>query len=113
MLLNKPLQPNDIVSLKIANGDELIAKYVETNNTHIVVSKPMLMVLGQSASGQPGVQMMPFFMLGGEKDGNYPINKDHVVCMVVSNNDAKAGYTQATTGLTIPKGGLTSSLVTE
>jgi hypothetical protein len=110
MLLSKPVQPNDIVSLKISNGDEFIAKYVESNDTHITVSKPMLMVLGQTQTGQPGVQMMPFFMLGADKDGTFPINKNHVVCMVLSNSEAKAGYTQATTGLTIPKSG---SLITE
>lgn len=113
MLVTKPIQPNDVVSVKMSNGDELIAKYVESNETHVTVSKPMLMVLGQTQSGQPGVQMMPFFMLGGDKDGKYPLNKNHVVCLVVSNSEAKSGYTQATTGLTIPKTGLSSSLVSE
>ena len=110
MLISKPVQQNDIVSIKVSNGDELIAKYVETNDTHITVSRPMLMVLSQTPSGQPGVQMMPFFMLGADKDGSFSINKNHVVCMLKSNSDAMSGYTQATTGLTIPK---TGSLIAE
>lgn len=113
MLVSKPVQPNDIVSIKISNGDELIAKYVETDGDTVTVVKPMLMVLSQTASGQPGVQMMPLFMLGGEKDGKYPINKNHIICMIISNPEAKAGYTQSTTGLTIPKTGSSGSLITE
>lgn len=113
MLVAKPITTNEIVSIKISNGDELIAKFLESNDDHIIVTKPMLMVLGQTQSGQPGVQMMPFFMLGADKDGRYPLNKSHVVCMVLSNAEAKSGYTQATTGLTIPKTGSTSSLIAE
>ena len=114
MLIEKPITNNDIVSIKISNGDEVIAKFVETTaDGSVLVSKPMLMVLAQSPSGQPGVQMMPFFMLGGEKDGKYPINPQHIVCMIKSNNEAKAGYLQATTGLAVPKAGATSSLITE
>jgi hypothetical protein len=114
MLVEKPIENNDIVSIKISNGDELIAKFIETaSDNSVVVSKPMLMVLSQSPTGQPGVQMMPFFMLGADKDGKYRLNPQHVVCMVKSNSEAKAGYLQATTGLTVPKTGTTSSLITE
>jgi hypothetical protein len=114
MLVEKPISNNDIVSIKISNGDELIAKFVETAaDGSIVVSKPMLMVLGQSPSGQPGVQMMPFFMLGAEKEGKFRLNPQHVVCMTKSNSEAKAGYVQATTGIAVPKAGSASSLITE
>lgn len=113
MLVSNPIQPNDIVSLKISNGDELIGKFIETSDNAVVLTKPMLMVLGQNPNGQPSVQMMPFFMLGSDKDAKYPINKDHIVCMVKSNEDAKGGYLQSTTGLTFPKSGSASSLITE
>jgi hypothetical protein len=113
MLVSKPITSNDIVSIKISNGDELIAKFIETTDESVVVSKPMLMVLAQTQTGQPGVQMMPFFMLGGDKDGKYPINKSHVVCMILSNLEAKSGYISATSNLTIPKTGTTSSLIAE
>jgi hypothetical protein len=114
MLIEKPITSNDVVSIKISNGDEIIAKFVETaSDGSVIVSKPMLMVLSQSPSGQPGVQMMPFFMLGGEKDGKYPLNPQHVVCMIKSNSEAKAGYLQATTGLAVPKAGSSSSIIAE
>ena len=113
MLVSKPISNNDIVSIKISNGDEIIAKFIETNDTSVIVTKPMLMVLSQTPSGQPGVQMMPFFMLGADKDDKYPINKNHIVCMVPSNSEANSGYRQATTGLTIPTAGSTSSLIAE
>lgn len=113
MLVTKPITNNDIISIKISNGDEIIAKFLESNDEHVIVSKPMLMILAQTQTGQPGVQMMPFFMLGGEKDGKYPINKAHIVCMILSNAEAKSGYVSATSGLTIPKTGSVGSLISE
>jgi hypothetical protein len=103
MLLEKTLVVNDVACIKIANGDEIIGKITEINEKTVTISKPLLMVLSQDPrTGQPGVQMAPFWMLGGDKDSKYPISRDHVVCMVRANPDAVKGYTAMTTGLTIP-----------
>ncbi len=103
MLLEKPPSPNDVVCIKIANGDELIAKLVSATDQIVVVSKPLLMILAQDPrSGQPGVQMAPFWMLGGDKDAKYPISRNHVICMIKANPDAMKGYMAQTTGLAMP-----------
>ena len=112
MLIEKSIQSNEIVCVKLSNGDEIIAKLVEKNEISVTVSKPLLMVLSADPqTGRPGVQMAPFFMLGADKEGKFPINKDHIMCMVLANPEAKAGYTQTTTGLAIPTAGAVSKLV--
>lgn len=112
MLIEKPIQPNEVVCLKLSNGDEIIAKLVERNDNAVVVSKPLLMILSADPqSGRPGVQMAPFFMLGADKDSKFPINNAHVMCMMLANTEAKAGYTQNTTGLAIPTAGTVNKLV--
>lgn len=111
MLIEKSIQPNEVVSLKLSNGDEIIAKLVERTETTVTVSKPLLMILSADPqTGRPGVQMAPFFMLGADKDSKFPINKSHIMCMMLANAEAKAGYTQNTTGLAIPTAGAVTKL---
>lgn len=110
MLLTKPPSPNDVIVVKVSNGDEIIAKMVDQSSTHLVISKPMLMILSQDPStGQPGISMVPFWMVGGERDSNYPINLSHVVCVVKANKEAASSYVSQTSGLTIPR---SSGLIT-
>jgi len=107
MLIEKPMSTGDVVCIKISNGDEVIAKIADIDGNTVTVTKPYLMVLSQDPrTGQPSVQMAPFFMLGGDPAGKFPINRSHIMCMVRANKDAVSGYTQQTTGLTIPGGGL-------
>lgn len=110
MLLEKPIAIGEIACIKISNGDEIIGKIADIDANTVTVTKPHLMILSQDPrTGHPGVQMAPFFMLGGDQAGKFPINRTHIMCMVPANKDAKAGYTQQTTGLAIPGG---SGLIT-
>lgn len=103
MLIEKPVSTNDVACLKLSNGDEMIARVAEINEQSVVVSKPMLMVLTQDPrSGQPGVNMLPFWMVGGDRDTKYPVARHHVVCMIKANPDAAKGYLAQTTGLAMP-----------
>lgn len=108
LIESKSISKDDIVSIKLNNGDELIAKFVEerkdANTEYFVVSKPVLVVLGQHpTTGQPAVQMVPFFMISADKDSKFPLNKAQIVCAIKSADDAKKGYFEATTGLAMPK----------
>lgn len=111
MLIEKPLSPDDIACLKLANGDEVIAKLVETTVTTVSFTKPMLMMVGQDPrTGQPGVSMAPFWILGADRDSTFKINMSNIICMVQANQDAKANYIKATTGLTVPGAGSSLTL---
>jgi len=101
---------NDTVCVKFGNGDEIIARLTEQTENTITVTKPLLMVLSQDPrTGAPGVQMAPFWIMGGDKDARYTINRNHVICIIKANNDASSGYSAQTTGLTLPTG---SGLIT-
>ena len=47
---------NEIYSLKIANGDEIITKILEVNDDTFVVQSPLTVV-----PGPQGLQLMPSF----------------------------------------------------
>ena len=106
MLLNKTLTENSIVCLKLGNGDELIGKMVASSATEVTLTKPMLMVITQDQRGQPGIQLVPFWMVGVDREEQFPINRSHIVCMAKANADAAGGYSSQTSGLVVPKSGL-------
>ena len=103
MLIDKPITENDIVSIKLSNGDEIIAKLSEITESKITITKPLLMVLSQDPrTGQPGVQMAPFWMMGSDPSSKYAINRSHVIVVTKSNTDAASSYISQTTGLAMP-----------
>lgn len=98
---------NDIVCIKLSNGDELIAKLLMTTDKVTAISKPFLMVLAQDpVSRQPGVQLAPFWMLGADDNSKYILNNSLIVCTVKANSEAKKGYDSHTSSLLIPNSGL-------
>jgi len=107
MLIENSPNLGDIVSIKLSNGDEIIAKYTEQQGSMTVVTKPMLMILSQDPrTGQPGVQMAPFWIMSANSSVKFPIAQNHVVCMVKANADATKNYISQTSGIAIPSSGL-------
>ena len=106
MLIEKSPTTNDVVSLKISNGDEIIGRIADINDASVTITKPMMMILSQDRNGNPGIQMVPFWMLGGDKDTKHVINRSHIVCLIKAGSEAVKGYTAHTSGLAIPSSGL-------
>lgn len=107
MLIDTQLKPDDICVMKIASGEELIAKFHEENQQGVVVSKPLVMNLAMDPkSNQVGIQMLPTFMLAAPQDARFTIRKDHVVCLTKAAEDARNGYIRNTTGIVMAGPGL-------
>lgn len=103
MLIETQIKPNDIVSLKLINGEEIIAKVVDNEGLTITVTKPLTLMLGRDPkTGNPGIQMAPIWFLGADIDQKFPIMKSNIVCMVKSSPEAVKGYAAQTSGLAIP-----------
>lgn len=94
MLIEKPIAAGDVISLKLINGDELIARFVGETEQHIKIEKPLALTMG----GQ-GLGMMPWIFLGDKDQIN--LNKNHVFCFVSSKKDAADQYMQGTTGIAL------------
>lgn len=105
MLLQKPLESGDVVAIKTINGEELLAKLVSIAQDHLVISKPLIITLGQDRNGNVGIQMLPYFLLTSEPDAKLTINNQHIMTKALANEQAKAGYLQTTTGLTTAPAG--------
>jgi hypothetical protein len=104
MLLQKPIQPNDVVTLKLITGEELIARLVDQTNGKITISKPMIVNLGQDRTGNIGIQMLPYFILTGNPDAKLTLDEKNIIVMTISNDQAKNSYTQSSSGITVASG---------
>lgn len=86
---------NDIITLKMTSGEEVIARLVERKENDVVVIRPM--VLGQT---QQGMGLLPF-VFTVDTDRNLSINNSTVVVIAKTDSETASQYIQATTGLTL------------
>lgn len=94
MLINKGFSTNDVISLKLINGDEIIARFENENNDEITINRPLAITIGPQ-----GLGMMPWMFLG-EKE-NITLKKSHIFASSLSKKDAADQYMQGTTGIAL------------
>lgn len=94
MLIEKPISDGDVVSIKLVNGEELIARYDSETNESVKITRPLTVSLGPQ-----GLGMIPFVFLG-EKE-TMSLNKSHILVMIPSKKDAADQYMQGTTGIAL------------
>jgi hypothetical protein len=94
MLLEKPIAIGDVVSLKLINGDEIIARLEADDHNGISITKPLAITMSPQ-----GLGMIPWIFLGS-KD-TVTLKREHIFAMVPSKKDAADQYMQGTTGIAL------------
>lgn len=94
MLIEKPIAEGDVVSLKLLNGDEIIARYDGETADEIKINRPLALTM----SGQ-GLGMIPWIFLADKE--TMSLKKSHVFVMLLSKKDAADQYMQGTTGIAL------------
>ena len=94
MLLSKPITEGTVVSLKLVNGDEIIARYEGEDEKTIKVNRPLALTMGAN-----GLGMIPWLFLGDTE--SFSLKREHVFVMVPSKKDAGDQYMQGTTGIAL------------
>jgi len=93
MLIDKGLTSGSVVTIKLVNGEELIAKLVEETASGYKISKPLTL-----SAGPKGLGMVPFlFTVDHERD--VIINKESVMVIATTEQEFANQYTQGTTGI--------------
>jgi hypothetical protein len=93
LILNKGYQQGDVVSLKLINSDELIAKFESETDDVIKIHRPLSLTM----SPQGSLGMIPWMLLGS--DEFITLNKSHVMAISASKKDAADQYLSGTTGI--------------
>jgi len=99
MLNSKKYEKDTIVSFKIVNGDELIAKVVEETDNGYVVNKPCTVV-----PSQQGIGLMQSLFTGDLENHTVTLSKTHVMLSTKTINEMEKHYIKTTTGIETPDG---------
>jgi hypothetical protein len=84
---------DQVYTIKIANGDELVAKIVSEDEQYYTVARPLTVV-----PSQQGIQMI-FALFTANPDKTVAINKSQVSLIAISRDEVQDSYVEATTGI--------------
>lgn len=93
MLQTPKYQKDQVVSFKIVNGDEVVAKVVEETDTAYLVSKPCTVV--PSAQGLGLLQSL----YTGNVNDTIALDKKHVMLHAPTVKEIEGHYIATTTGI--------------
>lgn len=93
MLIEAPMKDGDTVTIKTFNGDELVARLVETKSTVYVVSKPLAIM----ATPQ-GLGLGPYTFTVNP-DSKIEINKQAVIFIAKTDSEMAKQYISSTSGI--------------
>ncbi len=95
MLIDKGITAGEVITLKLASGEEVIAKLVEENVTSYKIVKPLVLSMGPK-----GVGMIPYlFTVNPAKE--IFINKTQVTVVSPTDKDFANQYIEGTTGIAL------------
>lgn len=93
MLVANKYDKDTVVSFKLVNGDEVVAKIVEETNEGFTVSKPCTIMPG--AQGLGLIQSL----FTSEMSKNVYLDRKHVMLHSVTAENVKNHYIKTTTGI--------------
>lgn len=87
------VEVDQVYTLKISNGDEIVAKIVEEDDNTYTVIKPLTVI-----PGPQGINMMNS-LFTANPDKSITINKQQVSLIAPSRDEVCDSYIEATTGI--------------
>jgi len=97
MLIQKPLEKNDIITLKLITGEEIIAQFQEEKDDSIEVTRASIV----AANPQGGLGLVPWMMSSAPE--KISINKSTVVTFAKTVKQIADKFIEATTNISIAK----------
>jgi hypothetical protein len=105
MLLEKTWKVDDICTVKMVSGEEIITKIVAADDASITMSKPLSVQLSMDPqSGRMGMQLLPGFVLTVNVDAKIKVGMSNVMFIAPTEEGVKKSYLSQTTGLAISSG---------
>lgn len=94
MLISTPMSLNDVVTVKMVGGDEVVGKLTdERTDTYIELSKPLMVMMAQQGFG-----LVPYVLTAGP-DAAIQLDRKHVISIVKTFDQVAKQYIKQTTGL--------------
>ena len=97
MLIEKTISKGDVVSFKLASGEEVVAKIDELLDDKYIVTKPLMLTMSEK-----GLALAPF-MFTIEPLAKIQFNASNILCVFTKTEKQMASqYIATTTGLAMP-----------
>ena len=94
MLIEPQLKLNDVVTVKMVGGDEVIGRLNdEHTDEYIELNKPQLVMMAQQGFG-----LVPYTLTAGP-EAKVKVDRRHVVAFTKTYDDVAKVYIKQTTGL--------------
>ena len=93
MLVTNKYDKDDIVTFKIVNGDEIVAKIVEEQDNAFIIVKPTTVM-----PSQQGIGLMQS-LFTSDLSKNITLDKKHVMMHSPTVKDVQNHYIKTTTGI--------------
>ena len=95
MLIQAPYKATDAITLKLNSSEEVIARFVEEDDTTITVAKPMALMMAQNG---PGLGPFTFTV---SPDATLKLNKAGILFITKSDPELAKQYIESTTGIAL------------
>ena len=93
MIIDIPYKQNDVISLKLSSGEEIVAKLIEEKADLLVLSKPLSLT-----ATQEGMALAPF-MFTTDLEKKFYFKTYNIICIAKTQEDMAKNYLQSTTGI--------------
>jgi len=93
MLIEKPLEKNDVITIKLSTGEEIIAKFVEEKDDTLVVERATTM----AANPQGGLGLVPWMMSAMPE--KISLNKSTILAYTLTVKEIADKFIEATTNI--------------
>lgn len=97
MLVQAKYKKDDIVTIALPGGQEVLGKLVSETDTHVTLQRPLTISFSQQ-----GVSFQAFTVTG-ESEGEVDIMRDKVIAMMQTNADTCKSYRSATSSIVVPE----------
>jgi len=95
MLIDKGVSVNEVITLKLTSGEELVGKLIEETDAYYKLKRPMVIGMGQQGPG-----LMPY-LFTVHPDKEIKISKQTVVVAEATDKQFADQFIQSTTGIAL------------
>ncbi len=107
MLIEKKAEAGDVVSFRLTNGEEIIAKLVSADEKTIIVTKPIIAQIQMVSANQAGLAFGPFMASVNEDTAKFNFPRTNLLSEPLkTRTDIAQNYIKMTTGLDVAPAGL-------
>ena len=95
MLIEVPYRDGDVISIKLASGEEMVARLDKETTDTLILSKPTMLIANDGGMG-----MAPF-MFTSSMDAKYTMRLNGVICIVKTEEETAKMYSEKTSGIAL------------